>query len=186
VNHQVIRACVEAEADNSACNAQTGTRRLVMKPIAKFRGPRCRTLRGEEAYSRSEPNAVRMREAKHSQGLRAVLQHVPKTDVASVAKNAKTEKQYASTRAPMAKRRTMLGSKDTRNKKGDAHHNEKVPLHRECAENEDCEEVMLDAVQNHSAQVVVIDEIRDAGEVQASRTIANQGVISVARCRSSC
>ena len=40
--------------------------------IAKFRGPRCRTLRREEAYSRSEPNALRMQEAEHSQGLRDV------------------------------------------------------------------------------------------------------------------
>lgn len=35
-------------------------------------------------------------------------------------------------------------------------------------------EVMLDAVQNHTAQVIVIDEERDAKEVEAARTIANQ------------
>ena len=32
----------------------------------------------------------------------------------------------------------------------------------------------VDAVQNHTAQVIVIDEERDAKEVEAARTIANQ------------
>lgn len=41
-------------------------------------------------------------------------------------------------------------------------------------------QVMLDAVQNHSAQTVVIDEIRDREEVQAAKTIANQGVVLLA------
>ena len=37
---------------------------------------------------------------------------------------------------------------------------------------------MLDAVQNHTAEVVVIDEIRDAKEVvEAAKTIANEGVM---------
>ena len=39
---------------------------------------------------------------------------------------------------------------------------------------------MLDAVQNHSARVVVVDELRGAQEVQAARTIANQGVVLLA------
>ena len=38
-------------------------------------------------------------------------------------------------------------------------------------------QVMLDAVQNHSARVVIVDELRDASEVAAARTIANQGVV---------
>ena len=33
-------------------------------------------------------------------------------------------------------------------------------------------QVMLDAVQNHCARIVVIDELRDAREVEAARTIA--------------
>ena len=41
-------------------------------------------------------------------------------------------------------------------------------------------QVMLDAVQNHSACVIVVDELRDAKEVDAARTIANQGVILLA------
>ena len=32
---------------------------------------------------------------------------------------------------------------------------------------------MLNTVQNHSAQVVVIDEILDANEVEAARTMTN-------------
>ena len=42
-------------------------------------------------------------------------------------------------------------------------------------------QVMLDAVQNHSARVVVVDELRDAKEVEAARTIANQGVLWLAQ-----
>ena len=38
-------------------------------------------------------------------------------------------------------------------------------------------QVMLNAVQNHSARVVIVDELRDAQDVDAARTIANQGVI---------
>ena len=37
---------------------------------------------------------------------------------------------------------------------------------------------MLNTVQNHSAQVVVIDEILDANEVEAARTMTNHGVES--------
>ena len=39
---------------------------------------------------------------------------------------------------------------------------------------------MLDAVQNHTAQIVVIDDIRDTKEVESARTIANQGVTFLA------
>ena len=39
---------------------------------------------------------------------------------------------------------------------------------------------MLDAVQNHSARIVVVDELRDAEDVEAARTIANQGVVLIA------
>ncbi|CAE8655677.1 unnamed protein product [Polarella glacialis] len=38
-------------------------------------------------------------------------------------------------------------------------------------------QVMLDAVQNHSARIIIVDELRDAKEVEAARTIANQGVV---------
>ena len=41
--------------------------------------------------------------------------------------------------------------------------------------------VMLDAVQNHSARVIVVDELRDSREVDAAKTIANQGVVLLAR-----
>ena len=47
-------------------------------------------------------------------------------------------------------------------------------------------QVMLDALQNHSAEVVVIDEIRDAKEVQAAKTIANQGVVLLATAHGNC
>ena len=36
---------------------------------------------------------------------------------------------------------------------------------------------MLDAVQKHSARVVVVDELRDTAEVEAAKTIANEGVV---------
>ena len=39
---------------------------------------------------------------------------------------------------------------------------------------------MLDAVQNHSARVIVVDELRDSREVDAAKTIANQGVVLLA------
>lgn len=34
---------------------------------------------------------------------------------------------------------------------------------------------MLDAVQNHSARVVVVDELQDAKEVEAARTMVRLG-----------
>ena len=37
---------------------------------------------------------------------------------------------------------------------------------------------MLDAVQNHSARVIIIDEIRDTNEVAAAKTMSNQGMAS--------
>ena len=56
----------------------------------------------------------------------------------------------------------------------------------EVRERSDLWGAMLDALQNHSAQVVVIDEIRDAKEVQAARTIANQGVVLLASAHGNC
>ncbi|CAE8673341.1 unnamed protein product [Polarella glacialis] len=41
-------------------------------------------------------------------------------------------------------------------------------------------QVMLDAVQDHSARIVIVDELCDAKEVEAARTIANQGVVLIA------
>ena len=43
---------------------------------------------------------------------------------------------------------------------------------------------MLDALQNHSARVVIVGEVRDAKEVEAARTIANQGVVLIASVHS--
>ena len=45
-------------------------------------------------------------------------------------------------------------------------------------------QVMLDTVQSHSAEVVVIDEIRDAKEVEAAKTTKNQGVVLLASAHS--
>ena len=47
-------------------------------------------------------------------------------------------------------------------------------------ERSDLFQVMLDAVQNHSARVIVVDELRDSREVDAAKTIANQGVVLLA------
>ena len=47
-------------------------------------------------------------------------------------------------------------------------------------------QVMLDAVQNHSARVVVVDELWDAREVEAARTIANQGIVLLASVHATC
>merc|ERR1719387_2476578 len=43
---------------------------------------------------------------------------------------------------------------------------------------------MLDAVQQHSPHVVVIDELRDTEEIQWTKTIAKQGVVVLASARS--
>ena len=45
-------------------------------------------------------------------------------------------------------------------------------------------EVMVEALQNHSARIVVVDELRDAREAEAARTIANQGVVLLASVHS--
>ena len=42
---------------------------------------------------------------------------------------------------------------------------------------------MLDAAQNHSASVVIVDELRNAREVDSARTIAHQGETLIARMR---
>ena len=45
-------------------------------------------------------------------------------------------------------------------------------------------DVMMEAVANHSAEVVVIDEIQNEPEVDAARKIAQQGVILLATAHS--
>lgn len=41
--------------------------------------------------------------------------------------------------------------------------------------------VMIEAVKNHTPEVLVIDEITNEGEASTARTIANRGVTLIAR-----